>query len=66
MLLEEAHSAVHHAEETVTGVEMELNDYTEVRFGHDRRLQEVARMLRSSNIPSIQMTERPDMRYDKR
>ncbi|KAH8112116.1 hypothetical protein DFH11DRAFT_1788437 [Phellopilus nigrolimitatus] len=60
-LFEEAHRAVHHGDETVTGVELEMTDFTDVRFGHDRRMQEVARMLRSSNIPSIRMIDRPDL-----
>ncbi|KAI5119343.1 hypothetical protein M0805_004020 [Coniferiporia weirii] len=60
-LFEEAHRAVHHSEEAVTGVELEMTDFTDVRFGQDRRLQEVARMLRSSNIPSIRMVDRPDL-----
>lgn len=60
-LFEEAHRAVHHGNETVTGVELDLADFTDIRFGQDRRLQEVARMLRSSNIPSIRMIERPEL-----
>ncbi|EJD04906.1 uncharacterized protein FOMMEDRAFT_105091 [Fomitiporia mediterranea MF3/22] len=60
-VFEEVHRAVDHGEETVTGVELEMTDFTDVRFGQDRRLQEVARMLRSSNIPSIRMIDRPDL-----
>ena len=63
MLLKESHKAIHHGDEAITGVEMESNDYTEVRFGQDRRLQEVARMLCSAVIPSIQMPERPELKY---
>lgn len=54
--------AIHHNDESVTGVELEMADFTEVRFGQDRRMQEVARMLRSSNIPSIRMADRPDLK----
>ena len=56
------HRAVNHVEEAVTGVELEIINFTDVRFGQDRRLYEVARMLRSSNIPSIRMPERPDLK----
>jgi len=46
----------------VTGVELELGDFTDIRFGSDRRLQEVARMLQSSSPSSVRMAERPDLR----
>ncbi|KAF8885664.1 hypothetical protein BD779DRAFT_1533052 [Infundibulicybe gibba] len=45
----------------VTGVELDLRDFTDIRFGQDRRLEEVARMLCSSNIPSIKIMERPEL-----
>ncbi|OCB86061.1 hypothetical protein A7U60_g6959 [Sanghuangporus baumii] len=61
LLFEEVHRAVDHSEESATGVELEITDFTDVRFGQDRRIQEVARMLRSSNIPSIRMIDRPDL-----
>ncbi|KAJ8074862.1 Anaphase-promoting complex subunit 1 [Marasmius tenuissimus] len=43
-----------------TGVELDLEDFTSVRFGQDRRLEEVARILCSSKIPSLKSIERPD------
>ncbi|TDL26792.1 hypothetical protein BD410DRAFT_741006 [Rickenella mellea] len=60
-LFDESHKAAHGDEDGVTGVELNLADFTEIRFGQDRRLQEVARMLRSSHVPSIKMTERPEL-----
>lgn len=50
--------------DVVTGVELDLEAFTSIRFGQDRRLEEVTRMLRSSTITSIKFTERPDLRYD--
>ncbi len=61
-LFEEAHKAVHHGDEIVSGVELDLADFTDVRFGQDRRLQEVARMLRSSITPTIRMQDKPELR----
>jgi anaphase-promoting complex subunit 1 len=64
MIMEEVTKSVQPFEEdAVTGVELEITDFTDVRFGQDRRLHEVARMLRSSNIPSIRMPDRPDLRF---
>ena len=62
MLFDEVHKAVQHTNEAVTGVELDLKDFIEIRFGQDRRLQEVARMLRSSIVPTIRMVERPEMK----
>jgi len=47
----------------VTGVELDLEAFTSIRFGQDRRLEEVTRMLRSSTVTSIKVAERPDLRY---
>lgn len=55
-----AHSAGSGEMSLVTGVELDLEGFTEIRFGQDRRLEEVARMLCSSAIPSVKMPERPD------
>ncbi|KAF9038341.1 hypothetical protein BDZ89DRAFT_1010783 [Hymenopellis radicata] len=46
----------------VTGVELELDDFTDIRFGQDRRLEDVARMLNSSSIQTYKQlnTERPE------
>lgn len=41
------------------GVEMQQSELTKIRFATDRRLDEVARMLQSSAIPSVKMEERP-------
>ncbi|OCH86063.1 hypothetical protein OBBRIDRAFT_890739 [Obba rivulosa] len=46
---------------TVTGVEMDLEDFTHIRFGQDKRLEEVARMLCSSAVPTVKAIERPDL-----
>ncbi|KAJ7115548.1 hypothetical protein C8R43DRAFT_123616 [Mycena crocata] len=45
----------------VSGVELDLDDFTDIRFGQDRRLEEVARMLCSSNISSVRVMERPEL-----
>ncbi|THV06211.1 hypothetical protein K435DRAFT_960693 [Dendrothele bispora CBS 962.96] len=47
--------------ETSTGVELDLEEFTSVRFGQDRRLEEVARMLCSSVAPTIKNVDRPDL-----
>lgn len=41
---------------------MDLEDFTRIRFGQDKRLEEVARMLCSSTVPTIKAIERPDLR----
>ncbi|KIJ25699.1 hypothetical protein M422DRAFT_77064 [Sphaerobolus stellatus SS14] len=46
---------------SATGVELELGDFTDIRFGSDRRLLEVARMLQSSSPATVRMQERPDL-----
>ncbi|KAJ3503489.1 hypothetical protein NLJ89_g8410 [Agrocybe chaxingu] len=45
----------------VSGVEMNLKQFTAIRFGLDRRIEEVSRMLCSSIVPNIKGMERPDM-----
>ncbi|KAL0952347.1 hypothetical protein HGRIS_006627 [Hohenbuehelia grisea] len=45
----------------VSGVEIDLADFTSVRFGQDRRLEEVARMLCSSAVPNIKVLDRPEL-----
>ncbi|KAJ6524495.1 hypothetical protein B0H19DRAFT_972018 [Mycena capillaripes] len=47
--------------QAVSGVELDLDDFTDIRFGQDRRLEEVARMLCSSNISSVRVMERPEL-----
>ncbi|KZP30121.1 hypothetical protein FIBSPDRAFT_777805 [Athelia psychrophila] len=60
-LIAEASAASAGEVESVSGVELDLEGFTEIRFGQDRRLEEVARMLCSSNIPSVKITERPEL-----
>ncbi|KAF5357388.1 hypothetical protein D9758_005889 [Tetrapyrgos nigripes] len=47
--------------ELSTGVELDLEEFTSVRFGQDRRLDEVARMLCSSTPAVVKHVERPDV-----
>ena len=47
----------------VTGVELDLDDFTQIRFGQDKRLEEVARMLCSAAIPTVKALERPELRF---
>ncbi|KAJ7075630.1 hypothetical protein B0H15DRAFT_866096 [Mycena belliarum] len=47
--------------EAVSGVELDLDDFTNIRFGQDRRLEEVARILCSSKVPSVRVMERPEL-----
>ena len=39
-----------------------MKDFTDIRFGQDRRLEEVARMLCSSAISIIRNMDRPELR----
>ncbi|CAL1698012.1 unnamed protein product [Somion occarium] len=47
-------------EMNVTGVELGLKDFIDIRFAQDRRVDEVARMLCSSAVTTIKAVERPD------
>ena len=47
---------------TVSGVELDMENFTTIRFGQDKRIDEVARMLCSSLIPPIRMLERPELK----
>jgi anaphase-promoting complex subunit 1 len=47
----------------VSGVELDLENFTTIRFGQDKRIEEVARMLCSSTIPPIKMIERPEIKF---
>lgn len=47
----------------VSGVELGLKDFIDIRFSQDRRVDEISRMLCSSTITTIKAAERPDMRY---
>ncbi|KAJ3905724.1 hypothetical protein F5879DRAFT_1074098 [Lentinula edodes] len=44
--------------EATTGVELELDEFTNIRFGQDRRLEEIARLLSSSTVSSARSLER--------
>ncbi|KAJ7597266.1 hypothetical protein C8J56DRAFT_882770 [Mycena floridula] len=57
----EAKLSSHGDLDAVSGVELDQDDFTEIRFGQDRRLDEVARMLCSSSIPSLKAVERPEL-----
>ena len=46
---------------SVTGVDLGLEDFTDIRFGQDKRIDEVARMLCSSTVPFIRMPDRPEV-----
>jgi anaphase-promoting complex subunit 1 len=43
-------------------VDLNLKEFTDIRFGLDRRLEEVARMLCSSTVPSVKGIDRPELR----
>ncbi|KAF4586487.1 Anaphase-promoting complex subunit 1 [Pleurotus pulmonarius] len=47
--------------DTISGVELGLEDFTSIRFGQDRRLDEVARILCSSVISNVRYLERPEL-----
>jgi hypothetical protein len=51
------------ASATVSGVELDMENFTTIRFGQDKRIDEVARMLCSSLVPSIRMLDRPELKY---
>ena len=61
-LVENATAAAMGEYNEVSGVELNLDDFTHIRFGQDKRLEEVARMLRSSDIPAVRMVERPELK----
>lgn len=46
----------------MSGVNLNLNEFTDIRFGLDRRLEEVARMLCSSVVPIVKGLDR-EMTY---
>ncbi|KAI5993715.1 hypothetical protein F5J12DRAFT_858509 [Pisolithus orientalis] len=60
-LVDQAKSASIGEIDAVSGVELDLNGFSKIRFGQDRRLEEVARMLCSSSIASARLVERPDL-----
>ncbi|KAK2466609.1 hypothetical protein APHAL10511_000867 [Amanita phalloides] len=60
-ILQKAEIAASGKINAVSGVELDLKDFTDIRFGQDRRLEEVARMLCSSAVPTIKSIDRPDL-----
>ncbi|GLB44114.1 putative anaphase promoting complex subunit 1 [Lyophyllum shimeji] len=60
-IVNEARASAGGEVEVVSGVELDLAEFTDIRFGQDRRLEEVARMLCSSKIPSVRGIERPEL-----
>lgn len=61
-LVEQAKGASAGEVDALSGVELGLKSFASIRFGQDRRLEEVARMLCSSTIPSVRLIERPDLK----
>ena len=59
---EEVRQAISGEINAVSGVELDLEDFIEIRFGQDRRLEEVSRMLCSSTVPIIKMPDRPELK----
>lgn len=60
-LLEETRTRMSPDPPPLSGVDLELGDFTDIRFGSDRRLQEVTRMLQSSAPAIVRMPERHDI-----
>ncbi|KAG5646150.1 hypothetical protein DXG03_004203 [Asterophora parasitica] len=60
-IVSEAKAAAAGEVDAVSGVELDLADFTDIRFGQDRRLEEVARMMCSSKVPSVKVIDRPDL-----
>ncbi|KIY45780.1 hypothetical protein FISHEDRAFT_8253, partial [Fistulina hepatica ATCC 64428] len=62
-LVLEAKSASSGEVDVVSGVELgaEMEDFVRIRFGQDRRLDDVARMLNTSTVATIKIMERPDI-----
>ncbi|OBZ68319.1 Anaphase-promoting complex subunit 1, partial [Grifola frondosa] len=59
--IEDVHREVLGEVGAVSGVELDLEDFTRIRFGQDRRLEELSRMLCSSAAPSIRSIDRPEL-----
>ncbi len=60
--MEDVHRVVSKDPTKTTGVELDTNDFTRIRFGQDRRLEEIARMLCSSIVPHIRAIDRPELK----
>lgn len=61
-LFDDVQKAVKPGEMKVSGVELEIKEFTDVRFGEDQRIREVARMLDSSTVSSIRLVDRHDLK----
>ena len=61
-IVEDVHKVVSKDPTKVTGVELDTDDFSHIRFGTDRRLDEAARMLCSSVIPSVRAIDRPELK----
>ena len=58
----EAKSAAAGEVDATSGVEFEHDSLVAVRFGQDRRIEEVARLLNSSIMSTIRPPDRPEQR----
>ncbi|KAI0674923.1 hypothetical protein C8Q78DRAFT_965335 [Trametes maxima] len=58
--VDEVQRAVAGDHSKVTGVELDLDDFTKMRFGQDRRLEDVARMLCSANVHFVRAPDRAE------
>lgn len=61
--IEDVQRAVSADHSKVTGVEFDLDDFTRMRFGQDRRLEDVARLLCSANVHYVRTPDRAEARY---
>lgn len=62
-IIEDMRAGVSTDVKSASGVELNIGGFTDIRFGEDRRLHEVARMLQSSAPPSVAMPGMADIRY---
>lgn len=61
-LVQQAKSASLGEIDAVSGVELDLKSFANIRFGQDRRLEEVTRMLCSSAVASVRLVDRPELK----
>ncbi len=61
-VIEDVQRAVSGDHSKVTGVEFDLDDFMRMRFGQDRRLEDVARLLCSANVHYVRTPDRPEAR----
>ncbi|KAL1942433.1 hypothetical protein VTO73DRAFT_6035 [Trametes versicolor] len=59
-VIEDVQRAVSGDHSKVTGVEFDLDDFMRMRFGQDRRLEDVARLLCSANVHYVRTPDRPE------